>query len=314
MAMVIVIWVLSLLTIMAGSFALTMRRETIVISSVKDSAVALAAAQTGVTVAQRMLTAVDNDKRWHADGSVYQIQFQDAEIRVRLFSEQGKIDINKAGEELLTSMMNATELETEKKQELVDSIMDWRDQDDLVQNNGAEKKEYADAGLAYQPANKNFRLIDELQLVLGMTPAIYQQLHALITVFSGSASVDRKLAPKEVLAVIADSETDLETVDDYIKQRKEDYNLAETGVGSSFQDNVEGNQSANKTNNVYTIISQARIFADTEAGIKVTLKRNANSGKANSFQVLDYRQLYQDVSLFSEEMEQFLVVEQNESE
>ena len=313
MAMVIVIWVLSLLTIMAGSFTLTMRRETIVISSVKDNAVVLAAAQTGVTIAQKMLSQVKDDKRWVADGSIYQIQYQDAEIRVRLFSEQGKIDINKASEVLLTAMMGVTELEEDKKQQLVDAIIDWRDKDEVELEHGAEKKRYADAGLAYQPANKDFQLIDELQLVLGMTPDIFQQLQALITVFSGQAKVDRVLAPKEVLAVIANSETDVETIDDFIERRKED-NLEKTDPGLSFTDNVEGNQSANRNNSVYTIISQARLSTETEAGIKVTVKKNTGNGKANTFQVLDYRQLYQDVSLFSEEMEQFLVVEQNESE
>jgi general secretion pathway protein K len=311
LAMVLVIWVLSLLTIMAGSFALTMRRETIVISSVKDSAIALAAAETGVTIAQKMLMLTDNDKRWNADGSVYQIQYQDTEIRVRLFSEQGKIDINKASEELLTAMMSATELELEKQQELVYAIMDWRDKDDLIHINGAEKKQYEDAGLDYHPANKDFQLIDELQLVLGMNPVIYQQLQALITVYSGQATVNRTLAAKEVLAVIADPETEDETIDEYIKQRMENNNASPADSRLTLQDNVEGNQSANNKNSVYTIISQARLFADTEAGIKITLK---NTGQANSFQVLDYRQLYQDVSLFGDEMEQFLVVEQDEPE
>ncbi len=139
MALVIVIWVLSLLAIMAGSFALTMRRETTIISALKDNAETLSVAETGLTIAQKMLFLEDKDKRWLTDGSIYQIQFQGAEIRVRLFSEQGKIDINKANEALLMKMMGSTSEELNKQEELVAAIIDWRDNDDQVNINGAEK-------------------------------------------------------------------------------------------------------------------------------------------------------------------------------
>ena len=312
LALVIVIWVLSLLTIMAGSFALTMRRETTVISALKDNAETLSVAETGLTIAQRMVFLEDNDKRWQANGSIYQLQFQGAEIRIRLFSEQGKIDINNADEALLMKMMGSTSEELDKQQELVSAIIDWRDHDDQVQINGAEKQQYEDAGLSYHPANKKFQLIEEMQLVLGMNDAIFQQIKPLITVYSGSAKVDLTVASKEVLQAVTGS--DLESSDEYSRQDLENIETPSTDSEFSEPGQTGVDKSGNDTNSVYTIISQARFYADAEVGIRMTVKKAVDTSSAGTFQVLNYQQLYQAVSLFSDEMEQFLVITEDESE
>jgi len=57
---------------------------------------------------------------------------------------------------------------------LVNAIIDWRDEDDLVGLEGAEKEEYKEAGLSYQPPNKPFKSIEELQMVLGMNEQIFK--------------------------------------------------------------------------------------------------------------------------------------------
>ena len=304
LALVIVIWVLSLLTIMAGSFALTMRRETTVISALKDNAETLSVAEIGLTIAQHMLFLTDKDKRWQANGSIYSLQFQGAEIRIRSFSEQGKIDINKANEALLMKLMETTSEELDEQQALVSAIIDWRDKDDLVHIYGAEKKQYEDAGLAYHPSNKEFQLIEEIQMVLGMNEAIYQQIKPLITVYSGKPDVDQKVASEEVLQVITDS--GLGSLEGYSLGDNESPEVEQTGVDRSNNTNV--------ADSVYTIISQARFYADTEVGVRATIKKAVNTKQSGPFVVLDYQQLYQGVSLFSDEMEQFLVISEDESE
>ena len=311
MAMVIVIWVLTLLTIMAGSFALTMRRETTVISAVKDNAIMLAAAETGITIAQQMLLLADENKRWRADGSVYQLQYKDAEIRVRLLSEQGKIDINKADEVMLTTMMNSTTFEMDKQQELVSAIIDWRDKDDLVRLNGAEKQQYEDAGLAYQPANTDFQLIDELQMVLGMNATIFQELQPLITVYSSQPKVNLSVASKEVLQATVDIDPVL--LDEYIQQRTENNQNQLPPPELPLMDNTGGKQNASRSG-VYTVISQARRDGEVGGGIKVIIKKTAKIKQGTPFQVLSWQQRYQELSLFSDEVEQLLVTGYDESE
>ncbi len=308
LAMVIVIWVLSLLTIMAGSFALTMRRETTVISAVKNNAEVLAVAETGLAIAQQMLLLADENKRWRADGSIYQRVYRDAEIRVRLWSEQGKIDINKASEELLRTLLQSTSADMEEQQGIVSAIIDWRDSDDLVYINGAEKPQYEDAGLRYGPANKEFQRLEELQMVLGITTEIYQQLQPLITVYSGQAQVNLQLASREVLQALGG--LDGSVLDDFLSQRVENARLGLPAPDLPLAEG-SGNQSG-ANDGVYTVMVQARLGSEAHAGIKVMIKKAADSF-STPFQILNWQQTYQEASLFNDEMEQLLVTEQDES-
>jgi len=301
---VIVIWVLSLLTIMAGSFALTMRRETTVISAVKDNARMQAIAESGISIAQSMLFLSDENMRWRADGSIYILNYQGAEIRVRIFSEHGKIDINKADEELLMAMMSSIDIDLSQQQKLVSAMLDWRDKDDIVHVNGAEKGEYEEAGLAYQPANKDFQIIDELQMVLGMDYTIYQQLKPLITVYSKQAKVNLQVASKEVIQAIGNLEPDI--LDEYMQQRL-DNNLAQLPSAEfPLLENSPRTQ-GHVDKPVYTIISEAKFVEEAATGIKVTLKRSENGGVKSPFQVLSWQQINQKRSLFDDEMTQLLV-------
>ncbi len=309
MAMVIVIWVLSLLTIMAGSFALTMRRETTVISATKDNAVVQAIAETGISIAEQKLFLVDESKRWRADGSIYLVDYRGAKIRVRLLSERGKIDINKANEALLTAMMASTSAELSQQQAIVSAILDWRDADELVHINGAEKQQYEDAGLKYSPANKDFQLIDELQMVLGVNNEIYQQIKPLVTVYSKQAQVDLTVASKEVIQAISD--LDSATLDNYIQQRTE--SNANELPAPTFPLTDNNTKSQGTSNNpVYTIIAQAQLFDEFTTGIKATIKKSAQ-GTEMPFQVLNWQTIDNKQSLFDDEMTPLLVTH-NESE
>jgi general secretion pathway protein K len=303
--MVIVIWVLSLLTIMAGSFALTMRRESTVISAVKDNARVQAMAETGISIAQQMLFLDDKERRWRADGSIYTLKYEQANIRVRLISELGKIDINKANEELLTAMMGATTLELAQQQEIVSAILDWRDKDDLVHINGAEQQQYEEAGLLYSPANQDFQLIDELQMVLGMNSEIYLQLKPLITVYSKQPQVDLNVASKEVLSVI--SNLDDVALEEYIQQRTEN-NKAQMLVAGFPLAGSTGKNQGGSDNQVYTIISQAQLLDEFVTGIKATI-RKSDSASENPIQILNWQQIDQKKSLFDDDMTQLLVTQ-----
>lgn len=155
-ALLLVLWILSLLTIMAGSFALTIRRESAIIAGLKDNAQATAVAESGIAIAQVMLLNNDKTKRWVANGSIYslndwqQLGVENAHVRLRIIDEKGKIDINKASQKLLASLMSSSPLTDERDQlRLVGAILDWRDQDDIPSNDGAEHEQYSQQGLNY---------------------------------------------------------------------------------------------------------------------------------------------------------------------
>jgi len=282
-ALILVLWVLSLLTLMAGSFSLSMRRETAVVANIKNSARATAIAESGLVIAQYMLALPDKNLQWRADGSVYQIDTDEAEIRVRIQAEDGKVDINNADEALLTAVLAYAPVASSNPAHLASAILDWRDQDDLVRINGAEGKEYQEAGLKHLPRNKPFESIDELQLVLGMDRATFVWLMPLVTLYSGQARVNLVNASAEMLRVLPGLDQAL--VEEYLaaRLRSSQQNLPPPPFPSAPGQAALGGASSP----VVSVVSEVLLDDGTAARISAVLMVSQNT--QSLFQVLDWR-------------------------
>jgi general secretion pathway protein K len=101
------------------------------------------------------------------------VSFGAGEFRVRIDNESGKININGANEQLLKMMMDAFDMEDEEKSIIVDSILDWRDKDDLHRAHGAENDYYNALPEPYDCKNDAFDSVEELLLVRGITQELY---------------------------------------------------------------------------------------------------------------------------------------------
>ena len=77
--------------------------------------------------------------------------------------EHAKLNVNLAGRGELEKIPGMT-------QDVVDSILDWRDADNDVQGLGAERDYYRNRSVGYEPRNGDFRSIAELELVAGAWP------------------------------------------------------------------------------------------------------------------------------------------------
>lgn len=321
LALVLVLWVLSLLAIMAGSFALSMRREAAIIAGIKNNARAMAVAESGIAMAELMMLGTDPNKGWRADGNIYEIDSADAKIRVRILSEAGKIDINKADENLLKALMAFAPIDTGQQTRLVSAIIDWRDEDNLVHIEGAEKQEYQDAGLKYQPRNKPFQSIEELQLVLGINEAVFLWIEPLVTVYSGQPQVNLQQAGKEVLQVMPGLDSGL--IDSYIAGRLESAknNLPVPPFPSSSeqsslagQSGLAGQNNAIGQNNAFTLASEALLDDGSRASISVVIKKSGKT-QATPFEVLKWQHVTENsASLFTDTMSELLVKQYAEPE
>ena len=198
-AFVIVLWVLALLAVLLGSFALLARTENLQARHLFDSTRALYAAEAGLNRATYELMQPNPETRWLPDGRVYAFTFDDAAIEVRITDESGKIDINAADVATLDQMFQSLGIDPLDSARLADAILDWRDPDDLVMPNGAEDPDYEAAGLAYGAADAPFTTVTELQQVLGMTYELFQQVEPGITVYTGQGQPNASFAPLEAL-------------------------------------------------------------------------------------------------------------------
>ena len=201
-AFVVVLWLMALLTILLGAFALLTRTEGMQARWLYDATVARYAAEAGIHESVLFLSVPDPMLRWIPDGREYQIAFDEAALSIRITDESGLVDLNTADMSMLTELFRGAGVEEDQAVALAAAIQDWRDADDLVSPNGAEEAEYDAEGYAWGPKNAPFDMVSELLQVLGMTPELMQRIEPAVTVYGGQSRPNLAFAPLEVLLTI----------------------------------------------------------------------------------------------------------------
>lgn len=207
-ALIVVLWVLVLLTIVVGVYAVLARTEGLQARYLFDTTAARYAAEAGLHRAVFELRNPDMETRWVADGRAYPLIFGDSQIEVRVADESGRIDLNNAEEPFLAELFLSLGVEEQEAWFMAAAIADWRDPDDLMRLYGAEIDEYVAAGYPYGPANAPFGTVEELQQVIGMTYPLFQRVEPLLTV-QGGRDVNPAFAPVEVLSLLPDMDREL---------------------------------------------------------------------------------------------------------
>ena len=243
-ALIIVLWVITLLVVIAASFVQTMRTDVNVVANSLSRAKAEALADAALQRALYELYKPQNiEGRWNTDGSSREWQYRDITVTITMQDETGKIDINRVNDQLLRGLLVSQGVLEEDVLKLVDAIADWRDADANRRLKGAEAPEYTAAGLAYGPANALFQSVEELKLVLGMTPALYAKLAPLITVYSGQPGINEQIATRDVLLALPN--VNAEQIDEYLSRR--DIARASRRPIPNFPQNIFRSLSNNQT-------------------------------------------------------------------
>lgn len=85
---------------------------------------------------------------------------------------------------------------------VADGVVDWLDADDEPRVGGAESQYYQSLPIPYRAKNDLFDTIEELRLVRGVTPELFETLRPFVTIH-GSGKVNINTAPKEVLMALS---------------------------------------------------------------------------------------------------------------
>lgn len=201
-ALLLVLWASTLLAILLGGYALQARTEGLQARYQFAQTQAHYAAEAGLMRAVYGLRDPQPGQRWVGDGRIYTLEFANATVQVSAIDEGGKVDINAATPEVLRSLFAAAGVAPQAAQQLEERILDWRRPGGLTGDAGGVADEYAAAGRPYGPRHAPFASIEELQLVLGMTPALYRQLAPVLTIWSGNPTPDPNSAPPLALESI----------------------------------------------------------------------------------------------------------------
>ena len=241
-ALILVLWVLTLLSVLVMEFCFSMRTEINITRNFKEAGQMYFYAQGGIQRAiaetiyrndpaiharRQNLKTEDSsgiDLEWRLDGTPHTLPFEGADVEVRVKNESGRINLNGATDVIIRKVAKYFLEVGEQRDTVVDSILDWRDPDDLHRINGAENDYYRSLSEPYDCKNADFDSVEELLLVRGVTPELFfgkrvkgeegeeipvVGLKDLFTVFSTAAKVDINSAPLEVILVLFGIPTDL---------------------------------------------------------------------------------------------------------
>ncbi len=220
-ALIIVLWVMAVLIVISLSFSVMARTEVFSTMTFKEQVINKYLAEAGM---QRAIMEIfyrninknkqinfDEEKYFRTDGTFYSLEVNNGYYKLRITDESGKININAMNDTtgiILNNLLVNSGVEKETADTIVDSILDWKDADNLTRLNGAEDDYYSKLPNPYKAKNGNFDTLEELLLVKGVTQKILygdeekQGLINFITLNSNTNKINIYAASPEVLKAI----------------------------------------------------------------------------------------------------------------
>ena len=213
-----VVWVIVLLSIFAASIASQTLFALDLSERLSEQLRAAYIARGGVALAALVLahdptSGFDplNDPWADAGGGFFERQLAggtvtitgdelpDGTRRYGLVDEDRRINLNAAPHEVLAHLLqDVGGMSEEDAASSAAAIEDWRDEDDDERPGGAEGIYYRSRDHGYDCQNGPFENIEELLLVKGITPSIYQRVAPAVTVY-GSGRLNLNTATPTAL-------------------------------------------------------------------------------------------------------------------
>jgi general secretion pathway protein K len=191
-ALIIVLVVITVLAILAGGFAYSMKVETTLARNASLDADLEWLGRSGVELAKWVLAeesagplgAVDClMKKWaggpgDTNSPVAGVPLDHYElgagwISVKIVDADRKFNINVADEVVLRQALTLIGVDAAEQAVIIDSILDWRDPDNATHMSGTESDFYRGLQPPYRAKNGPLDDLSELLLVRGVTPAMY---------------------------------------------------------------------------------------------------------------------------------------------
>jgi general secretion pathway protein K len=217
-ALPLVLWTLTVLMSLVFSFALATRTEMRMSSNYRSTVEKKFLAEAGIERALLELNYISGKGKtpesletWKVDNSIHKEDMSTAYYEVAIMDESGKISINGLNDGniiILKNLLVHLGVSMQDSDTITDSILDWKDADNLRRLNGAEDDYYMSLPTPYKAKNSNFQTPEELLLVKGMTEDIFfgkgktKGLSSFITIFSTHSGVNLQNAPKDILESI----------------------------------------------------------------------------------------------------------------
>ena len=178
-ALLIVLWSVVLLALLATGITAAGRSDVQLATNIRRAAAAQQAADAGIAMAVFHVSDAPA-QAWLADGSTRRVPFGAYTLTVRIADEARKINPNFVPPDLLAALLTGVGADPRRAAELGQAISDWH----VPGSRDVMVARYRAAGMAAAPTGTLFRSIDELGLVIGMTPDLLAGLRPHLSVYA----------------------------------------------------------------------------------------------------------------------------------
>nr|WP_246379536.1 type II secretion system protein GspK [Gluconacetobacter johannae] len=176
----IVLWTLVLLSFLVSVVVTSADRQLRTVHAMRRAAQMRAAADGEIWLG--IFHVLDRSPgHWNADGREHVQAAGGLTSRIRLASEAGLVNPNIASRALLAALLQVCGAQKIQADAIAANMAEWRST--AGQGNAARTKAlYLAAGRPYAPPGDMFRSVDEIGLVLGMTPALLRAVRPYLSV------------------------------------------------------------------------------------------------------------------------------------
>jgi general secretion pathway protein K len=220
-ALILVLWIGALLSMAALSLSLLTRTDALATLSAKEELENKFLAEAGIrrgimelfyrqaNRAQQVLP--EKPEVYQCDGSPYTADLMDGNYQIRITDESGKINLNTLKDNnsvVLKNLLMNQGATDETSNIVVDSILDWKDKDNLHRLSGAEDDYYLSLPKPYKAKNGEFDTLEELVLVRGVSKSLLygeagkKGMLPFCTLFSKTDKINLNAASPELLKAI----------------------------------------------------------------------------------------------------------------
>jgi general secretion pathway protein K len=202
-ALILVLWVLTLLTMVSVTFVATARTESRMSSAALRIVEGRAVAEAGVWLAVSSVVTSGGESVG-ANTTPTDFAFGASTVTVAIQDVSGLINLNRASADLLDAAFVSTIADASARAQIVNAILDWRDVDSDARAGGFEPVAYDTSWGSVPVRNGSFMTVDELRAIPGMTEETFQAVREFFTVFGNHARINRLAASAHLLAILTD--------------------------------------------------------------------------------------------------------------